>query len=71
MMKSVTLTRDNNVSNAMAFAMNFTTSGVPTTEARANERYSARFKMYTSDSECGLARLQWHRFLRRTVPFLH
>jgi hypothetical protein len=36
--------------------------GLPTSEARANERYSSSFKMYTSDSECGVVRVQWHRF---------
>lgn len=36
--------------------------GLPTNERHANERYSARFGMYTSDSDCGLARVQWHRF---------
>lgn len=36
--------------------------GIPTAEIRAGERYSARFGMYTSDSECQLARVQYHRF---------
>ncbi|HEX5235233.1 MAG TPA: hypothetical protein VFW25_07890 [Silvibacterium sp.] len=36
--------------------------GIPSQEIRAGERFSAKFGMYTSDSECGLARVQWHRF---------
>ena len=36
--------------------------GIPTTVIRAGERYSAPFSMYTSDSECQLARVQYHRF---------
>ena len=50
--------------------------GIPTTEARPEERFSRRFGMYTSDSPCGLIRIQWHRFepdsplhrLIRTLP---
>jgi hypothetical protein len=50
--------------------------GIPTTEAKPNERYSDRFAMYTSDSPCKTLRIQWHRFeshsslhpLIRTVP---
>jgi hypothetical protein len=50
--------------------------GIPTTEARPDERFSERFGMYTSDSPCGSVRIQWHRFdansslhpLIRTVP---
>ena len=50
--------------------------GLPTAEARPGERFSELFGMYTSDSECGLLRVQWHRFtpdsplhlLIRTVP---
>jgi hypothetical protein len=50
--------------------------GIPTLEIKPNERYSARFGMYTSDSDSGLIRVQWHRFeadssldpLIRTVP---
>ncbi|PHV10098.1 VOC family protein [Chitinimonas sp. BJB300] len=50
--------------------------GIPTSEIRANERYSAKFGMYTSDSDCQLARIQYHRYeddsclhpLIRTVP---
>ena len=36
--------------------------GLPTNEIRPNERYSAQFGMHTSDSDCGLLRVQWHRF---------
>lgn len=50
--------------------------GIPTTEPKPGERFSERFAMYTSDSHCGLMRIQWHRFeshsplhpLIRTVP---
>jgi hypothetical protein len=50
--------------------------GIPTTEPRADERFSERFGMYTSDSDCKTLRIQWHRFepgsslhpLLRTVP---
>lgn len=52
--------------------------GIPTTERRAGERYSELFGMYTSDSACQVARVQWHRFdpdsslhpLIRTIPHL-
>jgi hypothetical protein len=36
--------------------------GIPTNEARPGERYSARFDMYTSDSDCQLLHIQYHRF---------
>ena len=36
--------------------------GMPTNDVRPNERYSARFGMYTSDSDCTLVPIQWHRF---------
>jgi hypothetical protein len=50
--------------------------GIPTTEPRPGERFNERFGMYTSDSNCGLIRIQWHRFepdsslhpLIRTIP---
>jgi hypothetical protein len=50
--------------------------GIPSHQIRPGERFSPLFRMYTSDSECGLARIQWHRFLPesplhpliRTVP---
>jgi hypothetical protein len=50
--------------------------GIPTTERRPGERFSERFGMYTSDSDCRTLRIQWHRFeatswlhpLIRTVP---
>ena len=35
--------------------------GIPVTEARDNERYSPRFKMYTSGGEAPW-RIQFHRF---------
>jgi hypothetical protein len=50
--------------------------GIPTTEPKPRERFSERFGMYTSDSDCQSLRIQWHRFepdssldpLIRTVP---
>jgi hypothetical protein len=36
--------------------------GIPTNEVRPGERYSARFGMYTSDSDCELLHIQWHRY---------
>jgi hypothetical protein len=50
--------------------------GIPTTEIKPNERFSEMFGMHTSDSGCGLIRVQWHRFdadspldpLLRSVP---
>jgi len=36
--------------------------GVPTQEVKPNERYSAQFGMYTSDADCKLLHVQWHRF---------
>ena len=50
--------------------------GIPTTEPKPDERFSERFRMYTSDSSCKSVRIQWHRFdedssldpLIRTVP---
>lgn len=50
--------------------------GIPTTEARPGERFSERFGMYTSESDCKALRIQWHRFaedsslhpLIRTIP---
>ncbi|MGB0123821.1 MAG: hypothetical protein WA419_03295 [Silvibacterium sp.] len=49
---------------------------VPTQETKPGERFSASPGMHTSDSDCGLARVQWHRFdaespldpLIRSVP---
>lgn len=49
--------------------------GIPTTEVRPNEKYSAAFGMYTSDVD-GDFRIQYHRFeensplhpLIKTVP---
>ncbi|SAK43283.1 hypothetical protein [Caballeronia ptereochthonis] len=56
----------------------FTRAGVTYAagEPREGERYSPQFRMYTSDAECGLPRVQYHRFeeggalpeLIRTVP---
>jgi hypothetical protein len=36
--------------------------GIPANEVRPGERYSARFCMYTSDSDCQLVHVQWHRY---------
>ncbi len=36
--------------------------GIPTAEIKPGERYSPLFDMYTSDSDCELMRIQWHRF---------
>jgi hypothetical protein len=36
--------------------------GIPSTVVRPNERYSSKFKMYTSDSAGSQFRIQWHRF---------
>jgi hypothetical protein len=36
--------------------------GIPTDEKRADERFSARFGMYTSDDASRTPRIQWHRF---------
>lgn len=36
--------------------------GIPTTEPRPNERFSARFGVYTSDADSDFIRVQWHRF---------
>jgi hypothetical protein len=36
--------------------------GIPTDQARPAERYSAKFGMYTADSDCQLLRVQWHRY---------
>lgn len=36
--------------------------GVPTQDVKPNERYSVQFGMYTSDADCKLLHVQWHRF---------
>ncbi|MDT4837680.1 hypothetical protein FQZ97_714190 [compost metagenome] len=36
--------------------------GIPTDEVREGERYSALYKMYTSDASTELLRVQYHRF---------
>jgi len=36
--------------------------GVPTQDVKPNERYNSQFGIYTSDSDCGIVRIQWHRF---------
>lgn len=36
--------------------------GIPTTQAREDERYSPVYGMYTSDAPTALIRVQWHRF---------
>ena len=43
-------------------ALAFHHLGIPTTEAKCGERYSAMFDMYTSDAACGLFPVQWHRY---------
>ncbi|MDR3671871.1 MAG: hypothetical protein P4L36_13570 [Holophaga sp.] len=50
--------------------------GIPTSDPKPGERYSAMFGMHTADSDCRLLRIQWHRFeesssldpMIRTVP---
>lgn len=50
--------------------------GIPSSAVRDNERYSPMYRMYTSDGDCELARVQYHRFevdsplhpLMRTSP---
>jgi hypothetical protein len=52
--------------------------GIPTQRELEHPRFSERLGMYTSDSECRLARVQWHRFTDeseidpqiRTLPHL-
>lgn len=36
--------------------------GIPTAEPRQGERYSAAYRMHTSDDPCKLIWVQWHRF---------
>jgi hypothetical protein len=36
--------------------------GIPTNDVRANARHNLQFGMHTSDSDCRLFRVQWHRF---------
>lgn len=36
--------------------------GIPTNEVKPNERYSDKFGIHTSDSDCKLIHIQWHRF---------
>lgn len=36
--------------------------GIPTDQPRPGERYSAVYRMYTSDDPCEHARVQWHRY---------
>jgi hypothetical protein len=40
----------------------FITVGIPTNGVRPGERYSARFCMYTGDSDCQLLHVPWHRY---------
>jgi hypothetical protein len=50
--------------------------GIPTHKMRDGDRYCPPYRMYTSDSDCKLAHIQYHRFetdsplheLMRTVP---
>jgi hypothetical protein len=44
--------------------------GIPTTEPKPGERFSERFGMYTSDSNCGLLRIQWDRFEPDSLRFI-
>ena len=44
------------------FSHEFHHMGIPTQEIKPNERYSARFKMYTTDSISARYRIQFHRF---------
>ena len=36
--------------------------GIPTTKVQKNERYSSKFKMYTSDAKNSQFNVQYHRF---------
>ncbi|MCD4486654.1 hypothetical protein LQR31_19445 [Chromobacterium vaccinii] len=36
--------------------------GIPTVEPKPNERYSAKYRIYTADADSGDFRIQWHRF---------
>lgn len=62
----------------MNFTYEFHHMGIPTTEAKPNERYSPTFKMYTTDSISDSYRVQFHRFatgcplhpLIQTVPHI-
>src|SRR3954453_23379176 len=36
--------------------------GIPTNEPRPDERYRAEFGMHTSESDCRLIHVQWHRY---------
>jgi hypothetical protein len=50
-------------------------AGIPTTEKKPGERYSSKYKMYTTDGDNAF-RIQWHRFepdsplhaLIKTIP---
>lgn len=36
--------------------------GIPTLEIEPDERFITRYGVYTSDGNCSLIRIQWHRF---------
>lgn len=46
----------------MSFTCEFHHMGIPTTETKLGERYSSKFKMYTTDSISESYRIQFHRF---------
>lgn len=46
----------------MSFTKSFHHMGIPTTEVKPEERYSERFKMYTTNSINEQYRVQFHRY---------
>lgn len=46
----------------MSFTIAFHHMGIPTTEVKSDERYSEKFKMYTTDSISEQYRIQFHRY---------
>ena len=60
------------------FTYQFHHMGIPTTSKKAGERYSPKFKMYTTDSISEKYRIQFHRFeddcplhlLIRSIPHI-
>ena len=48
----------------MAFNFEFHHMGIPTNEVKPGERYSEKFKMYTTDSISDKYRVQFHRFAK-------
>lgn len=47
----------------MSFTYEFHHMGIPTSEMKLGERYSSKFRMYTTDSISESYRIQFHRFL--------